>query len=478
MNAIALALPTPLPVAGLPAPAAPAQALPVIPGAAAVAVVAVTAVPAATTAAGHSLQADTCIAQTAELLRLACRRGQLEDASAAARVALPLAQPQSPHAAMLHALADARPTLMVAPEERRLYMLRTADGVSQGVLRLRDSGRMGNPTPTGADRWRLQHGNLDLCDGAGHVSVRFVLCGEHAGLRLYLGETLANGQACMLQELRCTYSRVSLLDPELVDPFASLYGAADMVPAGLPERPTLLLAMPHTRSTQLAQALNRSAGVLIDADLLDPQGLQLAEPLLSRSASRNLHALRAKDPAWFARMMLSRSHDATGRALAAMPVRGFSMAPAHSPAALAWALAEPALRIVHVVRSNMLAQFADILAAQRPQTAQRLHFEPERFARFFEMTQRHLDGLRQRLRQRNADTVEVDGSRLNQATMAELLAFLADAADPSQIVCEAVPIDDQPVITRFDNPDAALACLRELGRPGWADAEGQVLDTD
>jgi len=459
MNAIALALPTPLPAPGMPTLAAPAQAV------------------AAATAAGRSLLAATCVAQTAELLRLACHSGQLEDASAAARVALPLAPAQSAHAAMLRALVDASPTLMLPPEERRLYMLRAADGVAQGVLRLRDSGRVANATPAGCHHWQQLHGNLELCDGAGRVSKRFMLCGEHAGLRVYLGERLDDGQPCMLQELRCTYTRLSMMDPELVDPFVSLYSAADMVPATLPERATLLLGAPHTRSANLAQTLNRSHHVHLDGALLDPQGLQGHEPLLSDWAGRNLLALRAKDPAWFVRMMLSRSHDAAGRALGTTPVRGLRMAPAHNLAALDWALAEPALRIVHVVRSNLLAEFADILAARQPQGPTRLLFEPERFIRYLEMTQRHLDSLRQRLRQRNGDTVEVDGSRLNQATIAELLAFLTDAPDASQITCEAVPIDDQPVITRFQNPDAVLACLRELGRLGWAEAEGQVPDS-
>ena len=463
MNAIALALPEPLSAATKPAPAAPARAVPVAP------------------AAGLQLLVDTCIDQTAELLRLACRRGQLEDASAAARVALPLAQPHSPHAAMLQALAEAQPALMLPPEERRLYMVRAADGVSHGVIRLRDNGRVGLSTPARADHWRLHDGNLELCDAAGQASARFMLCGERAGLRLYLGEQLHGpqaGRACVLEELRCTYTRLSLLDPELVDPFVSLYSAADMVPAALPERATLLLGAPHTRTDLLALALNRSAGVQIDGELLHPQGMQLAEQLLSRSAGRSLHALRAKDAPWFARMMLGRSHDALGRDLGAMRVRGFCMAPAHSQSALEWALAEPALRIVHVVRSNLLAAFADILAEQHADTRGLLHFEPERFGRFIEMTRRHFDGLRQRLRQRNGDTVEVDGSRLNQATLAELLSFLRDAPDASPVDGEGVPISAQRVIERFDNPEAVLPCLRALQRLGWAEVEGQVVDAE
>jgi hypothetical protein len=458
MNAVALAMPTPQPAATLPATAATATAVPMAP------------------VAGLSLLATTCIEQTAELLRLACRRGQLEDASAAARIALPLAQPDSPHDAMLRALAAAQPALMVPPEERRLYMVRGADGQSLGVIRLRDNGCVGLSAPAAAARWQLREGNLELCDTSGHASTRFVLCGDRAGLRLYLGERTADGQPCMLEELRCTYTRLSLLDPELVDPFCSLYGADAMVPAELPDGAALLLGAPHTHMDRLAQVLNRSIGVLFDGDLLHPQGMQLHEPLLSRSAARTLHALRAKDAPWFARMMMSRSHDALGRDLRSLQVRGFTMAPAHSQTALEWALAEQDLRIVHVVRSNLLAEFADLLAEQHGHTAQPLHFEPDRFGRFIEMKQRHLDGLRARLRQRNADTVEVDGSRLNQATVAELLGFLTDTDGASHGGCEAVPISAQRVIERFDNPEAVLPCLRTLDRPGWAEAEGQIVD--
>jgi len=460
MNAVALAMPIPQTAAELPSPAAPVSAVPMAP------------------VAGLSLLAATCIEQTAELLRLACRRGQLEDASAAARIALPLAQPQSPHEAMLRALASALPALMVPPEERRLYMVRSADGRSRGVIRLRDNGRVGLRAPADAARWQLRDGNLELSDAAGHASARFMLCGDRAGLRLYLGERTADAQPCMLEELRCTYTRLSLLDPELVDPFCSLYSADAMVPTELPAGATLLLGAPHTRTDQLARTLNHNASVLIDGDLLHPTGMQFTEQLLSRTASRTLHALRAKDAAWFARMMIGRSHDASGRDLGSKQVRGFTMSPAHHQTALDWAIAEPKLRIVHVMRSNLLAEFADLLAEQQAATAQLLHFEPDRFGRFIEMKQRHLDGLRQRLRQRNADTVEVDGSRLNQATIAELLGFLTDNDNPSGIECEAVPISAQRVIERFDNPDAVLPCLRALNRLGWAEAEGQIVDAD
>jgi hypothetical protein len=370
---------------------------------------------------------------------------------------------------------------MTAPEERRLYLLRSADGVSQGVLRLRDNGRVALKPPHQANHWRLRDSNLELCDAAGVVSMRFALCGERQGLRLYLGEQLGQADAaqpCVLEELRCTFTRLAMLDSELLDPFVGLYSAAEMVAAPLPAGAALLLGTAHSRLDLLAQALNHEPGVHFDGELLHPQGIQLAETLPSPAAARNLHALRAKDAPWFARMVLGRTHDAQGRDRTAMAVRGFCLAPAQGDATLQWALDEPALRIIHVVRSNLLAQFADTLATQLANPGGLLHFEPERFGRFIEMTRRQQDSLRQRLCQRNGDTVQVDGSRLNAATLAELLGFLHDAPDGSGFASEGVPVQDLRVIDRFDNPEAVLPCLRALDRMGWAEVEGQVVDPD
>ena len=465
MNATALAIPTPLPALGLQHDAAPPMPSPL-----------------ASPVAGIVLLAASCVEQSAELMRAACRLGQLEDASAAARIALPLAAAHSPHKALLRVLAEAQPALMVAPEERRLYLLRSADGSASGLLRLRDNGRIGLNAGPESSRWTLRDGDLELCDGEGRASSRFVLCGERGGLRLYLGEHLADGSPRLLQEVRCTFARLSLLDPELSDPFCCLYQVDAMVPADLPARPALLLADPHSGAEQLAAVLNRSGEVFFDGELLHPQAIHLAEGTLAPAAAATLHAIREKDAPWFARMVMARSVDTAGRDLSVVPGRGFTLAPAHHPGALAWAIAEPAMRIVYVVRSNLLAEFADILdspsGAPPGATDGRLHFEPARFGRFIEMKQRYLAGVRGRLVQRNGDTVEVDGSRLNAATIAELLGFLTDAVDSHSIVAEAPAPDLRRVIERFDNPEAVLPCLRSINRLGWAEIEGSVADAD
>lgn len=428
-------------------------------------------------AAGLALHADNCVEQTALLLRLACRRGQFEDASAAARVALPLAVPDSPHAALLGALAAAQPTLLVAPEESRLYLLRRADGTVAGQLRLRDNGRLGLNPPAGLQGWTLRDGCLDLLDPAGHTGARFTLCGHRDGRRLYLGQTDIDGAPLLLQEQGCTFTRLGALDPELAPPFCSLFDADALVLADLPASPALLLGATHSGTTRLAALLNQQAGVFFDGELLHPQAIRLAEGAVPAAAAATLHTLRAKDPAWFARVVMGREHDSAGRDLAAVPVRGFTLAPQHSGVALDWAIAEPALRIVFVTRSNLLAAFADSLGDQPGQAGQPpLHFEAERFGRFVEMSRRAQDALRERLVQRNADTVEVDGSRLNAATLHELMGFLTDTA-PADLPAPAAPTAPaQRVIERFDNPDLVAACLAALGRPGWAEVEGSVPD--
>ena len=463
MTANALAQPTPLPTPGL--------LLPVSTGL-------LSAQPAP--AAGLALLGATCVAQTTELLRAACQRGQLVDASAATRIALPLSAAKSPHRALLRALAETQPRLMALPDENRLYLWRGPDGGALGLLRLRDNGRVGLNPPADAVRWSLQAGQLVLTADDGQPSARFMLCGEHNGHRLYLGQAVGDGAPHLLQEMRCTYSRLSALDPELAGPFFSLYGVDAMVPASLPARPVLLLGAAHSGTAALAAALNRCDSVALDGELLHPLALG--------GESGTLAQARSKDPIWFVQMMMSRSHDGQGRDLAALPVRGFTLVPTQSPPVLDWAIAEPALRIVHWVRSNLLAEFADLLgdgqatAVKAHAGTGKLHFEPERFTRFVDMKQRYLASLRQRLVQHSGDTVELDASQLTPASVAELLAFLTDCPTPAAGVaptlaaaerCARPGLAARPVIERFTNPQAVTACLATLGRPGWANAEGR-----
>ncbi len=436
-----------------------------------------TAPPAAATVAGLTLTPDSCVELTATLLRAACRRGQLEDASAAARVALGMAAAQSPHEAMLRALAQAQPALMQAPEEQRLYLLRRQDGTAQGLMRLRDNGHIGAAPPAGIARWSLQAGNLVLSDDDHLPRLRFALCGDIDGARLYLGEALADGTPVLLQEVRCTFSRLRGLDPELVAPFCALFDSDALVPAALPARSALLLAAPHCGSNTLLAALNHSAAVSLDGDLLAPLAIGLAEGVVPLAQAGALYDLRAKDPVWFARMVLNRSHDSAGRDLSTRTVRGFALAPVHSRPALDWAIGEPSLRIVHLVRSNLLAEFADTLASQPGAGVHTLlHFEAERFLRFVGMKQRYLDSLRQRLVQRDGDTVEIDSSRLNAATLDALLGFLTDQATPDSALAGLPAASPRPVLDRFDNPATVLHCLDTLGQPGWADVEGRQTD--
>ena len=463
MIAAALALTPALPALGSTEPNAPLTA-------------AAPAALAAARLAGQTLTEANLEALTSLLLRAACRRGQLEDASAAARIALPVSRSDTPQHALLLALAEAQPALMAMPQEHRLYLLRGADGAALGLLRLRADGQISQNLPgtaaTPEQAWTLRDGNLELGDATGRPSLRFALCGVQAGHHLYLGEALADGTPRLLQEVSCTYSRLLALDPELAPPFCALFGADALLPAPLPARSALLLANPHTGSAALRAALNQSGGAFFEGELLAPQAIGLAEGDLAGQRPAALFALRQQDPAWFARMMLARSHDTAGRELGSVPVRGFTLAPAQSHAALDWAIAEPALRIVSLVRSNLLALYADLLAAQpggAGQPASR-HFEPERFARFVGLQQRQSAHLRDRLVQRQGDTVEIDSSRLGASTLAELIGFLTEQPTDTGALA-TLPQARGRTVERFDNPDAVLACLAALDQSAWADAE-------
>jgi hypothetical protein len=421
--------------------------------------------------------AADAVTLTARLLRAACRRGQLEDASAAARWALPAVAPRSAHHALLRALDQAQPAMMVAPDESRIYLMRDVDGSALGLMRLRDNGQVVATWADCAPRWQLRDGDLALCDAQGQTEMRFALCAERDGARLYLGESVDDGAPRLLQEMGCTYARLRMLDPELIGPFCALFDAPSLVPAELPAQPALLLGESPRSNQALRLALNRSAAIFIDGDLLQAQTIGLAEGPLPTTSAGALYELRSKDPAWFARMMMNRSHDGAGSDLLTAAVRGFTLAPMHSLAGLDWAIGENRLRIVHVVRSNLLAEFADVLTGSLDFAAtsgQALHFEAARFTSFVSLKQQSAANLRQRLTQRQADTVEVDASRLNAATLADLFDFLSDgsACAPSPSQTAAAPASR--VIERFSNPEAVARCLVELGRTAWAEVEGQA----
>ena len=436
---------------------------------------------AAAPAAGVTLTRANCVGLTASLLQSASRRGQLEDASAAARIALPMAWPESAHQAMLRVLSQAQPALMQAPDEHRLYLLRDAAGEALGLLRLRDNGQVSAVDGRPASHWSLKDGNLELATDHAAAHTRFALCGEqggaHAGKRLYLGEALADGAPRLLQELNCTYTRLRLMDPELASPFCGLYESDAMVAADLPARPMMLLSTPHNGADALAAALNQQGGMQVHGELLHPQRIALADGALDAQQAPTLHGLRAKDPAWFTRMVMGRSHDSQGRDVQHLAVHGFTLMAPQSPALLDWAVAEPAMRIVLVARSNLLAEYADLLADQAGvDSLTPLPFDADRFSRFAGMKQRHLHSLRARLRQRVADSVEVDASRLTPATLAELRGFLTDEPVLPAEQVDGVVLSISPVIERFDKPVAVAACLAALGHPEWAGIEGSPGD--
>ncbi len=425
---------------------------------------------------------DLRLERAAEAIRAALRGGALADIRAAARAALPTQQPLPARHSVLTLLAQAQPTPMCVPDEGQLFVWRRLNGAPIGLLRLRHDGQVSrsglSAQALAPAHWRRSGGGLELLDGQGRCVSQLGLAGRSTAAAgradgaqlLYVGESQKDGTLHVLSEVACTYSRMRMLDPELVAPFGSLFGSDALAEVALPQRPVVVLATPHCAATRLQKLLNSSADVLIDGELLHPQRIALADADLAADDAGALPALRAADPVYFTRVMLGRSHHLDGRSLDAVPVRGLLLNPAHSRAVLDWAIDDPALTIIHLARENLLAEYAAILggnADDAPRT--RLHFDADRFVRFVALRQRSLNELRQRVHARSGAWAELEASALNQGNLDTLLQFLAPTAKAvawptGALTCER----SGPTIDHFDNPEAVTAVLAALDRAHWA----------
>ena len=413
---------------------------------------------------------DLRLERAAEAIRNACRNGRLEDASAAAAAAMPSLEQDLPRASLLHSLAQAKPAPMTPPEENRLYLLRRINGAPIGLFRLRDNGQVSASGGSALSRWSMADGCIELQQGDGHAAARFMLCGDHQGLRLYLGESQIDGTLQMLSEVRCAYSRLRMLDPELAGPFGALYDTDAMVPALLPERAMVLLATPHTGANRLLRLLNASAQGLIDGELLHPQHIGLYGGELRPDEAGSLYSMRAKDPVYFARLLMSRSHHSDGRTLNDVPLRGFTLNPAHSRPVLDWVMGERHVCVVHLVRDNLLAEFASILAggADSPRRP-RLHFEAARFQRFVVMKQRYLAMVRERLEARSGPWAEIETGAFTRQNIVDLMGLLLPGGTGLALPAAALTRQrPERTLERFDNPDEVMRNLTQMGHEDWA----------
>jgi LPS sulfotransferase NodH len=422
-----------------------------------------------------------------ERIRDACVARRFADAAQAARAALPHCEAGSVRESLMRLLAQARPGAVDAPGEDRLWMLQRLDGTMVALVRLRDNGEVANGAHANESRWTLRDGHLLLCAPNGQPTTAFTLGGRHQGRRVFAGLFMDSLTVHVLTEVDCAYSQLRSLDPELTGAFASLFAPDQLATPPLPAQPAVLLAAPRTGSHLLLNLLNSSGRVFFDAELLNPVQISMFGHNVRPEEAGALYSLRANDPVHFLKVMLARSHHSDGRLLDGVPVRGFKLFPQQSERALAWVLAEPAMRIVHLHRANLLAEFSSLLVAYAgghwvggPSTlkARRIAFDDQRFLRFVEMKRRALGRLRERLAVRGGDVAEIEYSAFSHTSLNQLLSFLL-RGQPSDVAMSALGLQQQLnecVIDRFDNPADVHRCLAAIGHEDWAGIERPAVD--
>jgi LPS sulfotransferase NodH len=417
---------------------------------------------------------------TTEVVREACVTRRFDHVVEAARTALPHCEAGSPRQTLMKLLAGATPAAPAAPGESRLWLLQRLDGSMVGLVRLRDDGEVAGARHTNESRWSLRGHHVVMCSPEGQPTTAFTLAGESEGRRVLLGLFMDSQTVHVLSEVDCLYSKLRQLDPELVGPFGGMLQAGQLQPA-LPAQPAVLLAAPRTGSHLLLNLLNSSGRVFFDAELMNLVTISIFGQNLKPEEAGALYSLRANDPVNFLKVMLSRSHHIDGRRLDDMAVRGFKLFPHQSHDAFDWVLAEPSLRIVHLYRENLLAEYSSLLVAYAeghwvggPASlkSRRIAFQPERFKRFVDTKRQYLDDVRGKLANRGGDVIEIEYSAFSRQTVNQVLAFLLKT--PSDADLDALGLGRQlneRVIDRFDNPDDVKRCLAEIGQERWAGIE-------
>ncbi len=420
--------------------------------------------------------------QTAEYVRRACRAGQLELAASAAAVVLPNAEPNSPLATLLRDVSNMRRAPLARPGEEALWLLRRLDGSLIALLRLRDDGSVVGRVHPNESRWTFSDGRLNFVDAEGQVSTRFVLHGVIGDRRILVGLFKDDQVVHVLTEIDCAYSRLCLLDPELVGVFAGHFRPEQMAIPPLPPKPAVILAAARTGSHLLLNMLNSSQRVFFDAELMNPAQISVFGGDIPVEGAGMLYTLRHNDPTVFARVMMARSHHTDGRMLDAVEVRGFKLFPQQSHRVLDWVIGEGAFRIVHLYRENLLAEYSSLLVAFAeqhwvggPESLKRykIAFQPERFRQFVQMKTVYLDGLRERLARRTGASVEIEYSAISRESVNGVLSMLLDEPnfDAELSALGLRQQLNQNVIERFENPDDVRRCLAELGHESWAGIE-------
>ena len=415
-----------------------------------------------------------------EVVREACVTRRFDHVVEAARTALPHCDVGSPRQSLMRVLASATPAAPGAPGEGRLWLLQRLDGAKVGIVRLRDDGEVAGAEHPNEAHWSLRGHHVVFNSPEGQPTTAFTLAGEFEGKRVLLGLFMDSKTVHVLSEVDCLYTKLRHLDPELVGPFGGMLQAGQLQPA-LPPQPAVLLAAPRTGSHLLLNLLNSSGRVFFDAELMNLVTISVFGENLKPEEAGALYALRANDPVSFLKVMLSRSHHTDARRLDDVAVRGFKLFPHQSHDAFDWVLGEPSMRVVHLYRENLLAEYSSLLVAYAeghwvggPASlkSRRIPFQAERFQRFVDTKRQYLDDVRGKLANRGGDVIEIEYSAFSRQTVNQVLAFLLKS--PSDADLNALGLNRQlneHVIDRFDNPDDVKRCLEAMGLERWAGVE-------
>jgi LPS sulfotransferase NodH len=378
-------------------------------------------------------------------------------------------------------LAQMEATPSVEPwEPETLWMLRRPNGSLITLLRLRANGLAGQGNGKQDVRWRRDGDSLWLGPVGDQPASRFTVFGRSGGHGVMLGVTEhQTPELRVLTQVDCMYTQLRMIDPELTNPMAGLFRPEQMMEPVLPAVPVVVLAAPRTGSHLLINLLNSSGRVFIDAEILNAAKISVFGGDLPADRKDGLDMLRISDPVRFAKVMMTRSHHTDGRQLDDIGVRGFKLFPEHARQVYDWAIETPQVRIIHLHRENLLAEFSSYLAAHRDgrwigdgqQNAERkVLFDSERFTRFFQMKSQYLGQLRERLARREGLSIEIEYSQISRTSVLQVLSFLLDEPQVD-VPLDALGLRQQlsaSILDRFHNPEEVVSCLKTLGHSEWA----------
>jgi LPS sulfotransferase NodH len=417
--------------------------------------------------------ADTVPAAAAAACRLSSRMDGVSPAQASLWRELADAKP---------ALAEAKPALAEAIAPGAVWMMRRGDGSFIGTYRLGEGGRVGLYPHPNESRWRLDNGVLRLQTPQGETTTEFRLALSANGRLCFVGLFCDGSTLHVLSQIDCEFGHLVMADPELAgchDFTIAPPSSRSSWDAGI--QPAVLMAAARTGSHLLLNLLNSTGRVFFDAEIMNFGKISVFGHDLPIERSAHLNRLRADDPAAFARVMLSRSYHLDGRRLDDVRVRGFKLFPEQHPALARWAIADPSMRIVHLFRANLLAEYASMLTAmenghwvggaQRPKP-QRIEFDAPRFLRFVAAKTAHWSRLREQCAQREGGFVEIEYAGIDRAGIERVLQHLGVEGGGAEMSSLGLPRQGvERVIDRFAEPDAVMRCLEAIGQEQWAGVE-------